>query len=543
MGNHHSHGGLQKPHSEPSLPDGPAIVSQGSKKEKGLSRSASGTDILDRSTTQLMPIEKLSKILVKRSQEEDHVHGITKDVFSRYVFPRYPALAEKIFSFLHKQSKAKTEYLGGTAFRQQCERFLELMDDETILNLYVQMYSTIESPSHDESSDTNWMTTDSLRLLLFTAYRVAMDHYSEGPQMCLHIQKTLTAVIDSCFHGKYKLSSQFVAHWLDANCPRLILPLHRYAVHLLATAHRSLDTEDGSENSLARGIELATPVLEQPPPFPSENSGSLQHHHLLPMSSAWLLAGALSPVYSRPRANLTPSHSNPGTGSNNLAASCLSGGHGQSFLAKITGAVPSHWIMLYNSDSHGQGANRFSHHVLAYRGPTLVLLSADCGGVFCIASTSEWHESHLYWGAEESTILQLQPKFMVVESGPKILYLNTSIRGYPQGLRAGKDPRKPIITVDAGFEKIEYRNIPYSLTSVEVWGCGDFSQRETQLDIKKWQVKEAERQRNVKLSAADWLDHPDRYLLELAGRQHYSNTVATNNTGAQAPTSGGTQSN
>lgn len=101
------------------------------------------------------------------------------------------------------------------------------MDDETILNLYVQMYSTIESPSHDESSDTNWMTTDSLRLLLFTAYRVAMDHYSEGPQMCLHIQKTLTAVIDSCFHGKHKLSSQFVAHWLHANCPRLILPLHR----------------------------------------------------------------------------------------------------------------------------------------------------------------------------------------------------------------------------------------------------------------------------------------------------------------------------
>lgn len=50
---------------------------------------------------------------------------------------------------------------------------------------------------------------------------------------------------------------------------------------------------------------------------------------------------------------------------------------------------------------------------------------------------------------------------------------------------------------------------------VQVWGCGDKQSRDVQLDIKKWQVKEAERQRTVKLTAADWIDHPDRYLLEL----------------------------
>lgn len=55
-----------------------------------------------------------------------------------------------------------------------------------------------------------------------------------------------------------------------------------------------------------------------------------------------------------------------------------------------------------------------------------------------------------------------------------------------------------------------------------MWGCGDQALREKQLDIKNWQVKEAERQRQVKLSAADWLDHPDRYLLQLAGRPNYS---------------------
>lgn len=46
--------------------------------------------------------------------------------------------------------------------------------------------------------------------------------------------------------------------------------------------------------------------------------------------------------------------------------------------------------------------------------------------------------------------------------------------------------------------------------------------RERQLEIKKWQVKEAEKQRIVKLSASDWIDHPDRYLLELAGRASYN---------------------
>jgi len=47
--------------------------------------------------------------------------------------------------------------------------------------------------------------------------------------------------------------------------------------------------------------------------------------------------------------------------------------------------------------------------------------------------------------------------------------------------------------------------------------------RERQLEIKKWQVKQAEQQRVVKLTAADWADHPDRFLLEMGGsRQSYS---------------------
>jgi len=58
-----------------------------------------------------------------------------------------------------------------------------------------------------------------------------------------------------------------------------------------------------------------------------------------------------------------------------------------------------------------------------------------------------------------------------------MLYLNTNIRGYPKGLRAGPDPRKPIIDVDDGFTVVNYHAIPYPLVSVQVWGCGSQQSR------------------------------------------------------------------
>lgn len=59
-------------------------------------------------------------------------------------------------------------------------------------------------------------------------------------------------------------------------------------------------------------------------------------------------------------------------------------------------------------------------------------------------------------------------RFQILEKGPKLLYLNTCIRGYPKGLRAGPDPRKPLISVDEHFEKIEYRAVPSVLFAIEV---------------------------------------------------------------------------
>lgn len=58
--------------------------------------------------------------------------------------------------------------------------------------------------------------------------------------------------------------------------------------------------------------------------------------------------------------------------------------------------------------------------------------------------------------------------FAIVEQAPKMLYLNTSIRGYPKGLRAGSDPRKPLLSIDEDFDKMTFNSVPYTLRAIEV---------------------------------------------------------------------------
>ncbi|GJQ78113.1 hypothetical protein Trydic_g2451 [Trypoxylus dichotomus] len=505
MGNHHSHGSGSKKGSVISMS---ADTTDSIQKDE-LSRSSSGTDVQEnfQPQTVMSPVDKLAKILSDKSSEEEGVNGIGLGTFIRYLFPRYQLLGDKLYSYFRRNANCTKSYIPSNDFKAQCEKFLAIIDDTSAIGIIVKMYSV-----YKEESDNEFMTPESLTSLLMTSYHIAMDHYSEGPQMCLMINKTLKAVVDSCFHSKTHLSMQFVSHWLAANTPRLLLPIHRYAVHCLATSYRALEADGPSPVAVTsfdrrgEGLELTTPVLDQPNPF-----GSKPPQHLLQMSMSWLLAGALSPIYSRPRKPHSPSNSGTGLAS-------------MSFLTKLLFAVPSHWLILYDSNEMGVGANRFLHHVLAYKGPTLILIKADNDSLFCIAAPCEWKESHQYWGGEDCAVVQLFPKFQVLEKASKMLYLNTTIRGYPQGLRAGSDPRAPIIAVDGGFEKFEFRKIPYSISCIEVWGCGDQTSREVQLDVKKWQVKEAERQRCVKLSAAEWLDHPDRYLLELAGRPVYHQT-------------------
>ncbi|XP_052871741.1 uncharacterized protein LOC128277333 [Anopheles cruzii] len=544
MGNHHSSisNGTSNPKTKAIGNGGDQAPGNGlaTAATRGMTRTASGADIQDRSQTQFAPIEKLGRILAKKSEEQHRTHqGITGDIFARHVFPKYPDLGLKLFRYLRHMSHAKTEHLGLVAFRQQCEKFLGLLDDSVILESYVRMFGDL--------NESELIKPENLKSLLRTCYNLAMAHYSDGPQTCRLLNRTLDSVVQSCFFSKESLSPGYICRWLENNVPRLVPPIHKYCVHVLSTSHRTIIDNSMTSNSetvvsisainageASYGLELQTPILEKVNPFAKEHAtGSVtggsgpapgkpltndererlkNQQPLLPLSEAWLLAGSLSPLYSKPQS--VPAPVNPNSA--NLTSHI--------FLAKLLSLVPSHWTSLYDSRLDGAGTNRFLHHVLGYRGPNLILFRCEDDLLFCVANPNEWRETHLYTGDEGSCCLQLLPKFQMLEKKPKSLYLNTHIRGYPKGFRAGSDPRKPILIVDEHFERLEYRSLLHRILSIEVWGCGDQQQRDVQLDIKRWQIREAERQRTVKMTAADWMDHPDRYLLELGGRQNYNNS-------------------
>ncbi|XP_041971571.1 uncharacterized protein LOC121727672 isoform X2 [Aricia agestis] len=437
-------------------------------------------------------VKPICKLLVQRSQKEDGINGVTEKSFTKYLFPMYPDLARHFYNYIHAAGKCKNKHVPLATFRQQCERVLAMLDDGIIIDTYVRMFSS--------GTEEAAVTPEDLRTLLHISYKLSMDHYPEGPQTCLMINKTLSAVLRGCFNNKASHSVGFVVRWLEEHCHRLIFPVHRYCVHMLATRHRDLEAAEAPGS----GLELGTPVLER-----AGGRGGL-----LPLSAAWLIAGTAPPLYSRPaRPPPAPAPA--------------------AWLARLVCTVPSHWEPLYASKDHGLGCNRFLHHTLAYRGPTIVVIDglpatgdSDEHLTAVICCPQEWRDTHQYWGGPDSALLLLYPTFAVVEHAPKMLYLNSAIRGYPKGLRAGSDPRKPLLSVAEGFDTFDFKGVPYSLRAIEVWGCGDAALRETQLEIKKWQVKEAERQRQVKISAADWIDHPDRYLLQLAGRPEYNNTAS-----------------
>lgn len=70
------------------------------------------------------------------------------------------------------------------AFRQQCERLLDIIDDSVILENYVKMFC--------EADRSDIITPDGLNALLRTSFQLAMGHYKNGsPTYCLCVSYRL----------------------------------------------------------------------------------------------------------------------------------------------------------------------------------------------------------------------------------------------------------------------------------------------------------------------------------------------------------------
>ncbi|XP_020609672.1 restriction of telomere capping protein 5-like [Orbicella faveolata] len=176
-------------------------------------------------------------------------------------------------------------------------------------------------------------------------------------------------------------------------------------------------------------------------------------------------------------------------------------------------------MMLYDSLQHGQSLNRFKHHCMAYRGPTVTLLRLGKEGLIIVAIDVEWRESTSSWGNSDCRVIQVRPKFQVLRAGPNLIFFNERARGLPSGIVLGQTSR-PCVTLDTGLSsaKLHYQTdlTPQTISKIEVWGCGGQELKDKQQKQQQWERKQAEKLQKVKRPGR-WDENPDKAILEMAG--------------------------
>ncbi|XP_045119651.1 uncharacterized protein LOC123509425 [Portunus trituberculatus] len=437
---------------------------------------------------------KLAKILVCKSLAEENVDGITRSVFIKYITKSSEPLGKRLFQYLmkHWQKEAggsrttserhqcavdKGDVLSSNAFTAAASHLMALHTDSQQMEFYIKLYA----------GDQEKISKGDVFDLISAAHQVSTC----SQRTCCLPDDILMAVVRGAMHGKESINTKYLHSWLCQHCSRLLMWLHRNIMHTLTVGHRTIpdNTEEAED-------DRDTPILD----CPGKSTCVSLHPALI-----WLLTCSLPLLYTKPE----KSKPHP---SNNL----LLDPH--VFIDKMVLAVsPTHWVPLYNSDEHGLSINRLQHHVFGYHGATLMFITTEGDNMFCVASDQEWRDSKHFWGGEHARCLHLTPEYKIIESGAKILYFNVTSRGFPTGLQVGTDSTNRALTLDLNLTLVTYRKIPYKLQSVEVWGCSTSEVKEAQQELKKREVKDVESRRKVKVNSSDWLDNPDRYLIELAG--------------------------
>ena len=128
------------------------------------------------------------QILTDITQREEGVNGVTRSSFIKYLFPHYAELGGGLYELLLAGSKSTANYMEQSAFKQQAEKFLSIMNDQSILENYVKIFS----PNKEE----NEVFPDGLRELLMVSYRLAMA--GTGGSTCLQLLNTVQAVVTAC---------------------------------------------------------------------------------------------------------------------------------------------------------------------------------------------------------------------------------------------------------------------------------------------------------------------------------------------------------
>lgn len=212
------------------------------------------------------------------------------------------------------------------------------------------------------------------------------------------------------------------------------MPLHRFCVHTLTTVYRTIEEAEkaattsqtqatASTNQVnplllalnkelrqlnEAAVERGTPEVVTGNTLPS--TGGLGKW--MSLSQSWLLAAALPNVFTRLQDRKAPATPQPSDTTDATISTTIDAAI-KPPISHLMSTIPTHWSLLYDSQQHGVGSNRFLHHVIGYKGPTLVLLHSESDEIFCLASPSEWRETHLYTGTDDCHIIQLLPKYVI----------------------------------------------------------------------------------------------------------------------------------
>lgn len=432
-------------------------------------------------------IYKLAKELMIRSQNSDTCEGISLETFSKYVCHGSLDLGQALFRDFMKRGKCfkKTSSSRNNLTKEQfiigSQKVVQLIGDEQLLTYYVQIFSREDETLNQE--DVNYFLQSCYRLSLGT---------TTSPDFSDEIFKM---VLSSMFHGKTELSIKYVIHWIQENCSRVVTWMHRYLVNRLTVGFRLLQHNRVAKNETETDgdfpTNLETPVLDatnRDSSLPLSPSSPLKRNFSFPnrptdgqaevnqvvsesrlhAMQIWLLGCSLPSVYTRPNPLLKNSPSVNGI--------MLMDPH--TFITRmIASQSPSNWTLLYNSDNDGLSLNRFEHHVMGYRGPTVTFLYGEGNRIFCLAVDQPWKESIHFWGSLNTIVLQLVPEYRVLDRGEKMMFYNTTARGYPFGIQIGTDHKHLCLEIDKEFSRLSYRKIPYRLEAVQVWGCGSTEHR------------------------------------------------------------------
>ena len=122
-----------------------------------------------------------------------------------------------------------------------------------------------------------------------------------------------------------------------------------------------------------------------------------------------------------------------------LESSAVVGGKKEALfgLGLTGGSLGGEWTRLYTSEENGLSFNRVCHHILGYRGPTVLLIRDFDGAVFGFFTSEAWKEANAFYGSSECFLFRLFPSF--VEARPKMsgaqhyMYLNVKGFSLPHG--------------------------------------------------------------------------------------------------------------